>query len=82
LPPGKQVAVSVVASVVRRELKAAFDDVKRALYETNRPKIDAEKIKIKKSQVVVERRRGKGRTAGDDACCFCLAEDRPMAKQN
>jgi len=59
LPTGKQVAVSVVASVVRRELKAAFDDVKRALFELNRPKIDAEKAKIKKSQDGIAK-RGKG----------------------
>jgi len=75
LPPGKTVRVSVVASVVRRELKAAFDDVKRALYEQNRPKIDAEKVKIKKSkEVVVSRGRVKSNEPG---CCFCLAEDVP-----
>jgi len=73
LPPGKQVHVSVVASVVRRELKAAFDDVKKLLFEINRPKIDAEKGKIKKSQDQVEQRK---RIKPDDpGCCFCMSED-------
>jgi len=78
LPPGKDVVVSVVASVVRRELKAAFEDVKKILFDTNRPKIDAEKLKIKKSHEEVEMRK---RIKPDDpGCCFCMAEDvRPGA---
>jgi len=78
LPAGKTVHVSVVASVVRRELKAAFEDVKKALFEGNRARIDTEKAKIKKSQDVVEQR--KRIKADDPGCCFCLAEDiRPAA---
>jgi len=74
LPAGKQFHVSVVASVVRRELKAAFDDVKKLLYESSRPKIDAEKIKIKKAHEAVEERN---RIRPDDpGCCFCMAEDK------
>lgn len=50
LPPGKSVDIQVVTSVVKRDIKYAFEEVKNKLYEMNRKQIEDEKKKIKKDE--------------------------------
>jgi GTPase SAR1 family protein len=47
LPPGKDVMVQAVTSVWRRDIRSAFEDVKKALIEKNKETVAAELKKIK-----------------------------------
>lgn len=47
-PTGKDVHIEVVTSVMKRDIRSAFEEVKKHLYSNNRKAIDEEKKRIRK----------------------------------
>merc|ERR1712194_615160 len=47
-PPGKDVHIQVVTSVFRRDIRCAFEEVKKHLYSNNHKMIDEEKKIIRR----------------------------------
>jgi len=56
LPGKKEIQVHVVTGVWKRDIKCAFEEVKKKLYDTNRKDIDAEMIAIKKLEKKMEKK--------------------------
>ncbi len=59
LPPGRTVHIEVVTSVMKRDIKCAFEEVKKSLHSLNKEKMDAEMTAI-----VRERKRIQKLLAG------------------
>jgi len=62
VPSGKTVDVQVVTGVFKRDIRCAFDDVKKALIEMNRKKMEQLKKEIRVETKIVE---------GKSTCCDC-----------
>lgn len=55
-PNGKEVHIEIVTSVIKREIRYAFEEVKKHLYTQNRKVIDEEKRKIRKEAKVTNKK--------------------------
>lgn len=60
LPPGKTVSIHVVSAAVKRDIKCAFDDVKKSLYELHRKDLLAAVKRIKAEQKALLAQKKKG----------------------
>jgi len=53
LPPDKEVDIQIVTGVVKKDIKDAFNDVKRTLIDFNKKAMDREKLQIQKDTQIV-----------------------------
>jgi len=74
LPADKNVDVQVVTGVVRKEIKGAFDDLKRSLLELNRKRMEKERVAVKK-EISRTKNPQQGMSCGGCVCgcggCDC-----------
>jgi len=61
LPPGKKVTIEFVSARVKADIRAAFNTVKKTLYEDNRDVLIQKVQGIKKRQKDVESHKGGGK---------------------
>jgi len=64
LPPGKKITIEFVSARVKADIRAAFNTVKKTLYEDNRDVLIQKVVSIKKKQKEVSSKKDSGK-----GCC-------------
>jgi len=65
LPPGKKITIELVSARVKADIRAAFNTVKKTLYEDNRDTLIQKVISIRKRQKDVQ----SSKEGGKGSCC-------------
>jgi hypothetical protein len=77
-PPGKVIEVQYVTGLWKRDVRCAFEEVKKKLLEQNAKTIEAERKRISKQQGKIEKQQNKinsknqkGKCCQFSCCCCC-----------
>lgn len=71
LPPNKTVHVEMVAARHKRDIKAAFEEVKKALYDMNKKPLSDQVIALKKEHKAIHKQQIKAEKRGG-GCFNCI----------
>lgn len=69
LPPNKNVQIQVVSARWKRDIRSAFEEVKKTLYDMNRKELLAQAAKIKSQRTQVTKAKTRAQTGQQGGCC-------------
>ncbi len=80
LPPKKEVNIQIVSACFKREIRVAFEEVKKVLFHMNKKKIMDEVRKIREQQK--QRVRDMMAAQKKGACSCCCAGNKSSGSSN